>query len=70
MGSKITDIIKGAAEREGLTAVELGKTIGMPISTLKYRFSNPGTWRLYEIGSLLRHVNFFDEELKEIRGNL
>lgn len=66
---KITTIIREAARRAGYYFdAQLSRAIGMKYSTLQYRFRHPGTWRLYEIGSLLRHVTLEDEEIKKIRG--
>ena len=67
---KITNIIRGAARREGFNDVELSRVTGIAFSTLQHRYRAPGTWRLFEVGSLLRHVSFSNEELKEIRGQL
>ena len=64
---KITNIIRGAVTREGLTDNELSKVTGIARTTLQTRYRAPETWRLYEIGSLLRHVSLTEEEFKEIR---
>ena len=62
----ITNIIKGAIYRTGMTAKEAARAMGLPYQTMLYRFNNPGTWRFCEFGSLMRHVNFEENELAMI----
>lgn len=62
----LTNIIKGATQRAGLCGKELAEAIGMPYQTLLYRYRNPGSWRLYELGAALRCLRLYDEEVKEI----
>ena len=64
---EITDIIRGAIKRNGLTGIKLAEIIGMPYQTLLYRFRNPGTWKFYEWGSVLRHIRFLPDELQAIQ---
>ena len=64
---RITAIIKGAIARAGTSAKALARDTGIPYQTLRYRFKNPSTWRFYEWGAILRHIEFTDEELSEIR---
>ncbi len=64
---KITSIIKGAAARSDLTNKALARETGIPYQTLRYRFKNPTSWRFYEWGAILRHVEFSEEELNDIR---
>lgn len=63
----ITRIIKGAVARCEMSALDVAKETGIPYQTLMYRYKNPGTWRLYEWGSLMRHVSFEEDELNQIR---
>ena len=63
----ITGIIKGAAARCGLSGLSLSKVIGMPYQTLNYRYRHPETWKLYEIASLTRHVDFTESDIETIR---
>lgn len=63
----ITNIIKGAMAREGLTAKDISAATGIPYATLmQQRFPHPGSWRLYEFGALKRHLSFMPEEMHEI----
>lgn len=64
---KLTSIIKGAASRAELSSKALAKETGIPYQTLRYRYKNPSTWRFYEWGAVLRHIEFTEEELKDIR---
>ena len=64
---KLTSIIKGAAARCDMTAAEVSRVTGIPYQTLNYRYRNPSTWRFYEWGAVLRHVEFTPEEFNEIR---
>ena len=64
---QITRIIQGAIERNGYSAREIADMIGLPYSTLiQQRFRDPGTWRFFEWGGLLRHIQFYPEELTMI----
>ena len=63
----ITRIIKTAATRCEMSAVDVAKQTGIPYQTLMYRYRNPSTWRFYEWGAVLRHVEFTEEELQIIR---
>ena len=63
----ITSTIKGAAVRDGYNGVSLSKAIGMPYQTLNYRYRHPETWKLYEIASLFRHVEFTESDMDIIR---
>ena len=65
--SKLTSIIKGATARNNMTAAEVSRVTGIPYQTLVYRYRNPSTWRFYEWGAVLRHVEFTEEELQIIR---
>ena len=67
---KITSIIKGAAARSDLTSKALARETGIPYQTLRYRFKNPTSWRFYEWGAILRHVEFSEEELNNIRAEV
>lgn len=64
---RITAIIKGAIARAGTSGKALARDTGIPYQTLRYRFKNPSTWRFYEWGAVLRHIEFTEEELAEIR---
>ena len=64
---RITAIIKGAIARAGTSGKTLARDTGIPYQTLRYRFKNPSTWRFYEWGAVLRHIEFTDYELSEIR---
>lgn len=68
--SKLTNTIRGAVKREGFSYKEFSQLIGMPEQTLLYRFRNPGTWRFYEWGAVLRHIPFKQEELQDIEREL
>ena len=63
----ITNIIRGALARNDMTAKDLAKQTGIPYQTLRYRYRNPSTWRFCEWGAVLRHVEFTEAELNEIR---
>ncbi len=64
---RITNIIRGALNRDSLSARDLAKLTGIPYQTLMIqRFNDPGSWRFHEWGAVLRHVDFLPEELKEI----
>lgn len=67
---KITSIIKGAAARSDLTSKALARETGIPYQTLRYRFKNPTSWRFYEWRAILRHVEFSEEELNNIRAEV
>lgn len=64
---KLTNIIKTAAARAELSSKALARETGIPYQTLRYRYKNPSTWRFYEWGAVLRHVEFTDDELSDIR---
>lgn len=64
---KLTSIIKSAAARLDMSIKALSRETGIPYQTLRYRFKNPSTWRFYEWGAVLKHVEFTEDELKEIR---
>ena len=63
---RITRIIKAAVARCEMSAADVSKETGIPYQTLMYRYRNPGTWRLCEWGSLMRHIDFEETELKQI----
>ena len=63
----ITAILKGAIKRSGYNGKSFSKVIGMKYPTLIYRYKHPSTWKFYEWGAVLRHLHFYDDELKEIR---
>lgn len=63
----ITNIIRGALARNDMTAKDLAQQTGIPYQTLMYRYRNPSSWRFYEWGAVLRHVEFTEEELQIIR---
>lgn len=62
----ITKIIQGAIGRMGMTMKDVSQAMGLPYNTMLYRFNDPGTWRFYEFGALMRHVDFEDNELAMI----
>ena len=64
---KLTSIIKGAAARSALSSQALARETGIPYQTLRYRYKNPSTWRFCEWGAVLRHVEFTEAELQQIR---
>lgn len=64
---KLTSIIKQAAARSDLSSKALARETGIPYQTLRYRYKNPSTWRFYEWGAVLRHVDFTESELSDIR---
>ncbi len=64
---KLTNIIKTASARAELSSKALARETGIPYQTLRYRYKNPSTWRFYEWGAVLRHVEFTDDELSDIR---
>ena len=67
----ITAIIKGAMARSGLSGKDVSQKTGIPYATLmQQRFPHPGSWRLYELGALKRHLDFRPEELNEITAAL
>ena len=63
----ITNTLRGAIKREGYTDKEFASDIGIPYQTLQIRWRDPGSWRFYEWGAVLRRVKFFPEELETIR---
>lgn len=63
---KITNIIRGAIKRMDMTDKEFSNMTGIKYPTLQDRWRDPGSWRMYEWGSVLRNVTFMDEELKEL----
>lgn len=64
---KATNILRGAVKREGYTDTRFSKVTGIPMATLQYRYRNPGTWRVCEIGTILRLVDFNESELKGMK---
>jgi len=64
---KATNILRGAVRREGYTDTRFSRATGIPMATLQYRYRNPGTWRVYEIGTILRLVDFNESELKGMK---
>ena len=67
MNEPITNIIRGAVRREGLTDKGFAEEIGMPYQTLQKRYRDPGNWRLYEWSSVLQSIPFTDDELNLLR---
>ena len=63
----LTATLKGAVKRSGFSGVTFARAIGIPYPTLNYRYKNPDTWKFYEWGAVLRHLHFYDDELKDIR---
>ncbi len=63
----ITNIIKGAMARSGYTAKDLAAATGIPYSTLmRQRFIDPGGWRLYELGAVMRTIHLEANEITKI----
>ena len=64
---KISNTIRGAIKRAGHTDMSFSRETGIPYQTLQTRFRDPGSWRLCEWGSMLRHISFTEEDLQIIR---
>ena len=62
----ITATIKGAMDRNGLDGLHLSKITGIRYSTLNYRWTHPGTWRLIEWSALLKTIDFLPDEMELI----
>lgn len=52
---------------DAFTDTRFSKVTGIPMATLQYRYRNPGTWRVCEIGTILRLVDFNESELKGMK---
>ena len=63
----LTATLKGAVKRSGFSGVTFARAIGIPYPTLNYRYKNPDTWKFYEWAAVLRHIDFNEIELEEIR---
>lgn len=63
---ELTNIIRGAIKRMDMTDREFSKKAGIKYPTLQDRWRDPGSWRMYEWGSILRNLTFGDDELKEL----
>ena len=63
----LTATLKGAIKRSGYDGKSFAKIIGMKYPTLNYRYAHPQTWKFYEWAAVLRHLHFYDDELKDIR---
>ena len=67
---KFTQIIQGAAKRDGYSIRSLSKMTGIPYPTFIKRLADPGMWRFCEIQGLFSLLNFYPDEEKEIRKEL
>jgi hypothetical protein len=61
---QMTKCIRGAIRRNGLTDTTFAKEMGMSYNTLQLRWRDPGSWRLFEWGTMKRHISFLPDEEK------
>ena len=66
--TKAEQIIMAAALRTSKigTSRQLAERSGMPYATLRNKFNNPGTIRLYDLAAWKPYCNFTGEEFAEI----
>lgn len=64
---KITNIILGAARRDGYTGKSLSARVGIPYPTFVRRLSDPGSWRMCELKAVCRMISFLPDEAEILR---
>lgn len=65
--TKEHEMIRLIRERTGLDSDSaLADRLGMPLSTLCYRYKNPGTWKAYELKALFKVTDMTEAELVQM----